>query len=118
MDGAFRVVLMREGDPEDPDDRVPDELLHDPAVGVDLCPGHRGVGREHPVDIFGIGRLRRRGEPDQVAEEGGDDLALLATGPEGRPNGAPQSPQNRCPSGFDREQEGQVVIQRAQSQPP
>ena len=78
--------------PEDPDDRVPDELLHDTAVGVDLCLGHRGVGREHPVDIFGIGRLRRRGEPDQVAEEGGDDLALLGDRTERR---APMVPHNR-----------------------
>ena len=30
--GAFGVVLVGGGNPEDPDDRIPDELLHDPAV--------------------------------------------------------------------------------------
>ena len=29
------------------------------------------------VDVLGVGRLRGGGEPDQVAEQRGDDLALL-----------------------------------------
>ena len=43
--GALGIVLVRGGDPEDPDDGVPDELLHDAAVGLDLGPGHREVRR-------------------------------------------------------------------------
>jgi len=44
-------------DSEDPDHRVADELLDDPAVGLDLGPGQPGVGAQHPVDVLGVGRL-------------------------------------------------------------
>ena len=68
-DRALGVVLVRGRHAEHPDHRVADELLDHPAVRLDLRPGHREVRREHPVDVLGIGRLRRRGEPDQVAEQ-------------------------------------------------
>ena len=107
---ALGVVLVGRRHPEDPDDRIPDELLHHAAVGLDLRPSHRGVGREHLVDVFGIGRLRGGGEPDQVAEERGDDLALLGDR-DGRDasSGVAHSMQNFAPSGFSCAQEGQVV---------
>ena len=79
--GPLGVVLVGGGNPEDADHGVADELLHHPAVGLDLGPGHRGVGREHLVDVLGVGGLRGRGEPDQVAEQRGDDLAFLGDGP-------------------------------------
>ena len=83
--GAHRplgVVLVRGRHAEHADDRIADELLHDAAVAFDLRPSHLEVAGEHPVDVLGIGRLRERREPDQVAEERRDDLALL---PGGRP---------------------------------
>ena len=36
--GTLWVVLVSGGDPEDPDDGIADELLHHPAVGLDLLP--------------------------------------------------------------------------------
>ena len=46
-------------------------------MGLDLLAGDGEVGREHPVDVFGVGSLGHGGEADQVAEEGRDDLAFL-----------------------------------------
>ena len=67
--GTLWVVLVGGGDPEDPDDGIPDELLDHPAVGLDLRPSYREVVREHLVDVFGVGRLGGRSEPDEVAEQ-------------------------------------------------
>ena len=78
--GALGVVLVGGGDAEDPHDRIADELLDHPAVCLDLCAGHLEVGGEHLVHVLGIGGLRGGGEPDQVAEQGGDDLAFLGDG--------------------------------------
>ena len=83
-DGTFRIVLVRGRHAEHPHDRVSDELLHHAAVALDLGPRHPGVGREHLVHVFGIRRLRGGREPDQVAEERGDDLSLLGNGTDGR----------------------------------
>ena len=68
---------MRRGNPEDPDHRIPDELLDHAAVSLDMSRGHRGVGREHPIDVFGIRCFRGGGETHEIAEERGDDLALF-----------------------------------------
>ena len=80
---SFGIVLVGGGNPEDPDHRVSDEFLHDPAVRLDLGSGHRGIRREHLIHIFRIGGLGDGGEPDQVAEQGGDDLAFLSRGTAG-----------------------------------
>jgi hypothetical protein len=63
--------------PEDPDDRIPDELLDDATVGLDLRSGHREVGVEHAVHVLGVGPLGGGGIPDQVAEECRDNLPLF-----------------------------------------
>ena len=81
--GAHRplgVVLVRGRHPEDPDHGVADELLDGAAVGLDHLAGGRVVGAQDGVDVLGVGGLAHRREGDEVAEERGDDLALLGCG--------------------------------------
>ena len=75
---AFGIVLMGERDPEHPDDRVADELLDHPAVGLDAIAADRLVVAEQAGDVFCVQALPQGGRSDQVAEQRGDDLALLA----------------------------------------
>ena len=78
---ALRIVLVGDRRTEDGHHRVADELLHRPAETLDLL-FHACVIRTQPrADILWIGLLRRSGEPDQVDEEDGDDLALLRSRP-------------------------------------
>ena len=49
--------------------RVPDELLHHPAVTLDHRPGHAEVLREQLPHRFRVAGLRQGGEPDHVAEQ-------------------------------------------------
>ena len=79
-DRTFGIVLMRERTPKTPDHRVPDELLHDPAIGLDPGATQVLVGRKETGDVFVVHRLPEGRRADQVAEQGGDDLALLADG--------------------------------------
>ena len=76
-DRALGVVLVGRRDAEHADDRIADELLDHAPVGLDRRPGEGEVRREHSVDVFGVRRFRGRREPHEVAEQGGDDLALL-----------------------------------------
>ncbi len=76
-DGPFGIVFVRLRDAEHADDGVADELLDDAAVRLDLATRDREVAGQHPVDVLGIRRLGRRGEADEIAEQRGDDLALL-----------------------------------------
>src|SRR5207253_9039861 len=79
-DRSLPVALMRPGATEHPHDPVPNDLPHRPAVTLDLPP-HPLVVRSQPrPHVLGIGLLRCRREPDQVAEKDRDDLALLADG--------------------------------------
>ena len=77
-DGPLGIVLVGPGDAEDTDHGVADELLDDPAVGLDLRPGDGEVARQHLFDVLGIGALGGRGEADEVAEQHADRLALRA----------------------------------------
>ncbi len=74
---ALGVVLVRDRRAEDRHHRVPDELLHGAAVPLDLLPQARVVRPDPRADILRVGGIRGRREADQVAEEDGDDLALL-----------------------------------------
>ena len=101
-DGPLRVVLVGDRRAEHRHHRVADELLDGAPEPLDL-----GPNRAEVIGATGPGRPRDRpgptgGEPDQVAEQHRDDLALLAgrgPWPGGRP---PQRPQNRTPSELER----------------
>ena len=75
--GALGVVLVRNGSAEDGHDRVSDELLDDAAIRLDAVAKKVVVGPQPGADVLGIRALRSRREPDEVAEEHGDDLPLL-----------------------------------------
>jgi hypothetical protein len=76
-DGSLGVVLVGAGRAEEHEDRVADELGHRSAEGLELAADARVVDPQHLVDVLGVHDLRARGEPDQVAEQRRDDLALL-----------------------------------------
>ena len=76
-DRSLGVVLVGSRHPEHPEDGIADELLNDPAMGLDLGSGKGEVGGQDPVHVLGVRGLRRRGEADEVAEERRDDFALL-----------------------------------------
>ena len=78
-DRALGIVLVRYRCAEDRHDRVPDELLDRAPVALDLLPQASVVGADAGADVLGVGRFRRGGEADEVAEEDGHDLALLGT---------------------------------------
>ena len=77
-DGAERVVLVRDRNPEHRHDRVACELLDAAAVALEDRPQVLEVAAHARAQRFGIGRLAERGRADDVAEEDADDLALLA----------------------------------------
>ena len=76
--GALRVVLVCDRRAEHGHDGVPDELLDRAAEALELG-AHAGVVRlQQATHVLRVHPLRARGEADEVAEEAGDDLALLA----------------------------------------
>ena len=77
-DRALGVVLVRDRSTEDGHYRVADELLHRSAAPLELGAHLRVVRLQHPAHVLGIEPLGPRCEADEVAEEAGDDLALLA----------------------------------------
>ena len=74
---ALGIVFVRDRRTEDRHDSIADELLHRPAEPLDLLLHTRVVRTQTRADILRIGLLGRRGEPDEVDEENGDDLALF-----------------------------------------
>jgi hypothetical protein len=89
-DRAQGVVLVRDRYPEDSHDRISRELLHNPAVLLDDRAEVLEVAAHAGAQRLRVGRLAERGRADEVAEEDGDDLALLARhlcGRERRPAG-------------------------------
>jgi hypothetical protein len=64
-------------DAEDPDDRVADELVDDPAVPFDDAPGVVEERLEHQVERFRVGLAGRR-RTGEVAEQQGHRLASAA----------------------------------------
>ena len=75
---AERIVFVRDRDPEDGHDRVADELLDRPAVALDDPPQVFEVPPHARTQRLRIRRLAERGRADEIAEEHGDDLPLLA----------------------------------------
>ena len=106
-DGALRVVLVRDGRAEDGHHRVADELLDRAAEALELRAHARVVGLEKAPHVLGVHPLRARGEADEVAEEAGDDLALLALRLSGSSDVAHHE-QKRASSAFSRPQLGQT----------
>ena len=76
-DRTLGVVLVRKRSSEHGHDRVADELLHRAAVALDLLSQALVVRTDAGAHVLGVGGLGGGGEADQVAEEDGDDLALL-----------------------------------------
>jgi hypothetical protein len=76
-DRPLGIVAMGRRHPEHPDDRIADELLDDAAMELDLRARSNEIPAEHPVDVLRVGAFAGRGKADEVAEQGGDDLALL-----------------------------------------
>jgi hypothetical protein len=73
-----RIVLVRSRDPEHGHDRVADELLDRPAVPLEDDAKVLEVPAHPCSQRLGVGRLTERCRADEVAEEDGDDLAMLA----------------------------------------
>ena len=63
---------------EERHDRVADELLHRPSVALDLGLDPRPVRSLQRAHLLRVEPLRLRGEADEVGEEDGDALSLLA----------------------------------------
>ncbi len=77
-DGTKSIVLVRHGDPEDRHHRVADELLDRPTVTLDDRSQVLEVAAHARTERLRIRRFAERGRADEIAEENGDDLALLA----------------------------------------
>jgi hypothetical protein len=59
-------------------DRIADELLDGPSPPLEFASEPGVVRREHRADVFRVQLLGSAREPDEVCEQHGDDLALLA----------------------------------------
>ncbi len=75
-DGPLRVVLVCDGSAEHRHDGIADELLDRAAISLYALARARVVRGEARLNLLRVGRLGRRREPDEVAEEHGDDLPL------------------------------------------
>ena len=76
--GALGIVLVGHGRAEDGHYGVADELLHRAAVPLDLAGDAFVVGAERGAHVLGVRLVGAGREADEVDEEHGDDLALLA----------------------------------------
>ena len=79
-DRAFGVVLVRDRCAEDGHHRVPDELLDGAAEPLDLPLQQVVIHTEGRADILRVGVIGSGGEPHEIDEQDGHDLALLARG--------------------------------------
>ena len=88
---AHGIVLVHGRQPEDRHHGVADELLDDAAVALDDRLHALEVAREQRAERLRVDRLAESRRTDDVAEQHGHDLALLAARPSAR---APHSGQN------------------------
>ena len=79
-DRALGVVLVPHGRAEHAEHRVADELVHHAAEMLDRAFQQRVIDAEHRLDVLGVRLVGAFREPDEVAEQDRDDLALLAGG--------------------------------------
>jgi hypothetical protein len=76
--GPLRIVFVRDRCTEERHHSVSYELLDRAAVPLELAAQTLPVRAEHGAHVLRIEPLRARGKADEVGEEHGDDLALLA----------------------------------------
>ena len=74
----LRIVLMRDGRAEDRHHRVADELLDGSSTALELVAEVSVIRGKHRAHVLGIELLRPRREADEVDEDDGDGLSLLA----------------------------------------
>ena len=77
-DRAFGIVLVSLRGAEQREDGVAAELLEGAAVGLELTADACVVRGHERLHVLGIEILGASGRPDEVDEDRGDDLALLA----------------------------------------
>jgi len=75
---SLGIVLVCDGRAEDGHHRVANELLDRPTEALELRAQARVVGLQQPPYVLGVHALGAAREADEVAEEAGDNLALLA----------------------------------------
>ena len=83
------VVLVGRGRPEHGHHPVADELVQGPPEPLDLPPQAGMVGPQQRPHVLGVGPVRPRREPGQVAEQHRDHPPLLQPGPGGDRGPAP-----------------------------
>ena len=74
----LRIVLVRHGGAEHGHDGVADELLDHASEPFELCPKAAMVAGKERADVLRIQALGSRGEADQIGEDDGNHLPLLA----------------------------------------
>jgi hypothetical protein len=79
-DGSLGVVLMGDGGAGQGHHGIADELLHRPAIALQVRPQPGVVGGQQATDVLDVQLLGSAGEPDQVAEQHAHPLALLPPG--------------------------------------
>ncbi len=75
--GPLGVVLVGQRCAEQRHHGVADDLVDPATVGGDVVGQQVEASVDEVLDLLGIGRLGQRGEADQVAEDHGDDPALV-----------------------------------------
>src|SRR5439155_10763869 len=75
------IVTMRHGQSEDGHDRVADELLERPAVGLDDLRCDREITGHECADVFGVEAFPEAGRADSVSEEDRDQPAFFGHRP-------------------------------------
>jgi len=78
---ALGIVFVGDRRTKDRHDRIADELFHRPAEALDLLLHACVVRTQARANVLRIDLFGRRGEPDEVDEENGDDLALFSRPP-------------------------------------
>ena len=74
---AFSVVFVRDGSPERGHHGIADELLDGASIALDHAADASVVRSDARPYVLWILALRRRREPDEIAEQHGHDLSLV-----------------------------------------